>query len=104
MLKRVAILAGISLIAAVILMARFDKDYGTTSKGYDAKCVQGSEPSMDTGSLVCTIRPGQDAEQGKSNPPWWHKLIAWPEGITAWAHHAHPWRNCLAVLGDAESG
>ena len=84
MLKRVAILAGISLIAAVILMARFDKDYGTTSKGYDAKCVRGSEPSMDPGSLVCTIHPGQDAEQGKSNPPWWHKLIAWPEGITAW--------------------
>jgi hypothetical protein len=84
MLKNVAILAGIFLIAAVILMARFDKDYGTTSKGYDAKCVQGSEQSMEPGSLVCTIRPGQDAEQGKSNPPWWHKLIAWPEGITAW--------------------
>jgi hypothetical protein len=39
MLKRVAILAGISLIAAVILMALFDKDYDTSSKGYDAKCV-----------------------------------------------------------------
>jgi hypothetical protein len=86
MLKRVAILAGISLIAAVILMALFDKDYDTSSKGYDAKCVQGSEPSTDTGSgsLVCTIRPGQDAEQGKSNPTWLHKFVTWPERITAW--------------------
>jgi hypothetical protein len=84
MMKRVAILGGISLIAAVILMARFNKDYGAASKGYDAKCVQSSEPSMGPGSLVCTIRPGQDAEQDKSNPPWWHKLIVWPEGITAW--------------------
>jgi hypothetical protein len=85
MRKLLPILAMVALIAAVVLVARLDKDYDATGKGYYAKCVQGSEPSTDAGSFVCTIRPGQKAEQGESGPEWWHVLLTWPDGITAWA-------------------
>lgn len=34
--------------------------------------------------LMCAINPVQKAENGESKPPWFHKLITWPEGITAW--------------------
>jgi len=85
MLKRLAILLGCTvLIAAIVLVARFDKNYDTSSRGYDIKCVQSGEPSPAAASLSCKVNPTQNANQGDSNPPWWHKLIAWPEGITAW--------------------
>ncbi len=77
-------LFGLVLIVAIILVARFDKDYNSPSNGYDVKCVQPSDPSMAATSLACTIKPIQNTDQSEAKPPWWHKLIAWPEGITAW--------------------
>jgi hypothetical protein len=84
MVKRLAILAGSTLIVAVMLMARYDQNYDAGKEGYNVECVQSSQPTAASASLACKIYPGQNAEQGKSSPPWWHKLLAWPEGITAW--------------------
>jgi hypothetical protein len=72
------------IVAAVILVARYDKNYDTGSHGYDIKCVQSSDPSSTPASLSCAINPKQNADQGQASPPWWYKLVAWPEGITAW--------------------
>ena len=74
----------LGVFVAVILMARYDKNYDTGSHGYNLSCVQSSDPSPATISLACTINPKQNADQGQSGAPWWHKLVAWPEGITAW--------------------
>ena len=74
----------VAVITAVVLMARYDKNYDTGSHGYDIKCAQPSEPTSASASLACTINPKQDTDQSQSGPPWWHKLVAWPEGITAW--------------------
>ncbi len=84
MLKWVG-LAGVAVLtAAIILVARYDQNYDKGSKGYDIKCEQPSQPTAASASLACTIQPSQDAEQSKSGPPWGYKLLAWPEGITAW--------------------
>ena len=84
MWKRLALLVALCVIVAIVLMARFDKNYDAPSKGYDAECVQASELPSAPASLACKINPIQDADQGKSSAPWWHKLMTWPEGITAW--------------------
>jgi len=78
------ILAAAALLVAVIYVARYDQNYDTGKKGYDIKCEQNSPPSSATASLACTIHSEKEADQGKPEPPWWHKLLAWPEGITAW--------------------
>jgi hypothetical protein len=72
------------VVAAVVLMARYDKNDDTGSHSYDIKCVQSSKPSPTAASLLCTIDPKQNADQGQASPQWWHKLVAWPNGITAW--------------------
>jgi hypothetical protein len=74
----------LAVVAAVVLMARDDKNYDTGSHGYDIKCVQSSEPSPTAASLSCTIDPKQNADQSQASPQWWHKLLAWPDGVTAW--------------------
>lgn len=84
MLKRLLIPAGAVLIVAVIFVAGYCQDRDTSSEGYDIKCVQSSEPASTLPTLTCVINPKQNAKQGKSSPPWWHKLLTWPEGITAW--------------------
>jgi hypothetical protein len=84
MLKRLLILAGAALVVAVILVAGYYQNYDTGSEGYDIKCTQPSEPPSAEASLKCEMRPRQDTELGKSSSRWWHKLLAWPEGITAW--------------------
>jgi hypothetical protein len=83
MLRRLAIVAGISLIVTVILVARYDKMHDGGGKGYDIKCEQSSQPPFTVSSLVCEIDHSQDAKKSKPNPPWWHEFFAWPEGITA---------------------
>jgi hypothetical protein len=84
MLKRLAMLIGLVMVIAIVLVARFDKNDDTSGHSYDIKCIQPSDPSMAAASLSCTLNPIQNANQSQSNPLWWHKLIAWPEGITAW--------------------
>jgi hypothetical protein len=84
MLKKLAIIVvTTALIVAVILVVRYDKIHDTEGKGYDVKCTQPSEPSATMNPLICTAEHSQKAENGKSNPPWWHVFFAWPEGITA---------------------
>jgi hypothetical protein len=85
MRKYLPIVAAVALIIAVVFVARYNKDYDASGKGYDAKCVDASEPSTGVGSFVCTIQPGQEAQNGKSGSAWWHILLTWPEGITTWA-------------------
>ncbi|HEX3893172.1 MAG TPA: hypothetical protein VHW46_11425 [Terracidiphilus sp.] len=77
-------MAAIVLIASIVLVARFDKNYEALGHTYEIKCAQPSEPPSATTSLACTVDPEERASQSESNPPSWHKLIAWPEGITAW--------------------
>jgi hypothetical protein len=84
MRKRLAILGGGVLIVTVILMAVYYQHRNAVSEGYDIKCVQPSEPTSAANSLTCKIYSSQNADQGKSKPPWWIVLLAWPEGITAW--------------------
>jgi hypothetical protein len=84
MRKRLAVLVGFALVAAIILVARFDKDYDSPGHSYDIKCIQQNDPSSAAASLACAINPMQNTDQSKSSAPWWHKLLAWPEGITAW--------------------
>jgi hypothetical protein len=84
MLKRLAILGGGALIVAVILVGVYYQQRNAVGEGYDIKCVQPSEPTSATNSLACKIYPSNNAEQGNASPPWWDKLLAWPEGITAW--------------------
>lgn len=43
-----------------------------------------AQPAAASASLACKIYPSQNTDQGEPRPPWWHKLLAWPEGITAW--------------------
>jgi hypothetical protein len=83
MLKRLAILAGVTLIGTVILVARYDKMHGAGGEGYNVKCEQYGQPPFTSGTLMCEIDHGQNTEKGKPNPPWWHEFFAWPEGITA---------------------
>ncbi|HTB97138.1 MAG TPA: hypothetical protein VK716_09040 [Terracidiphilus sp.] len=78
------LIAGIALLTAVILVAGYYQHNDTGSEGYNIECTQASLPSSATASLACKIYPGQNTDQGKPKPPWWHKLLAWPEGITAW--------------------
>lgn len=84
MLKRLRFLIWPLLVAAIILVARFDKDHGPPGHSYDVKCVQPSEPSSAPASLTCAINSVQNADESETDPHWGYKLIAWPEGITAW--------------------
>jgi hypothetical protein len=84
MLKRLLIAAGATLIVAIILVAVYYQKDDASSEGYNVECVQPSQPPSAAASLTCKIYSGQNAEQRKPGPPWWHKLLAWPEGITAW--------------------
>lgn len=85
MRKLLPIIALIALITAVIFMARCNKDYDASGHRYSAKCVDGSEQVAGPTSLVCEVDNGQEAQDGKSGAAWWHVLLTWPEGITAWA-------------------
>jgi hypothetical protein len=84
MLKRLAIPIGAALIVAVILVAGYYQKDDASSQGYDINCVQPSQPTATSASLACVVHSSQNADQSKSSPPWWHKLLAWPDGITAW--------------------
>jgi hypothetical protein len=84
MRKWLVLFIGLLLVAAIVLVARFHKDYDTPSHGYAVKCVQPSEPPSASASFACAVNPIQNTDQGEAKPPWWHKLIAWPEGITPW--------------------
>jgi hypothetical protein len=77
-------LAGVTLLVTVILVVRYDKNFDTGSVGYSVECQQSSQPPSAAASLACKIYSTHEADQDKSNPPWWYKLLAWPEGITAW--------------------
>lgn len=66
-------------------MTRQYQKYDAASHDYDIQCHQPSVPSGASPSLVCAIQQSGKAEDGKKNPPWWYVLIAWPDGITAWA-------------------
>jgi len=78
-------LTGIALLlAAVVLVTRYDKLHGTSGQGYDVKCVQPNDPSTVPVELVCTIEHSQKAQGSKYEPDWWHVFLAWPEGVTAW--------------------
>jgi hypothetical protein len=84
MQKRLTLFVGLILIIAIVLVARFDKDYGTPVHSYDIKCVQPGDPSSSPASLSCALNPIQNANRNEFKPPWWHKLVTWPEGVTAW--------------------
>jgi len=85
MRKRLTILGWIALVAAIVLVARYEQNHDSSSHRYDIECHQQSPPTSTTDSLTCKIDSSKEAEQGKSGPQWWHILLAWPEGITAWA-------------------
>lgn len=74
----------VAVIAAVVLVARYDENYDAGSHGYDIKCVQSSDPSATAASLSCAVSPQQETNRGQSGLQWWHKLLTWPNGITAW--------------------
>lgn len=78
------VIVSLVVVVAIVLVARFDEDHDATGKGYDIKCTQPNEPSSATTSLTCVANPEKNTDQSKGNPPQWHKLVAWPEGITAW--------------------
>jgi hypothetical protein len=84
MLKRLLIPAVAALIVAVIVVAGYYQNHDTGTQSYDVECVQPSQPTAAAASLTCRINPSQNAQQGKTGPQWWHVLLAWPEGITAW--------------------
>jgi hypothetical protein len=83
MLKWLTISSAAILIAALVLMVRYDQIHDTKDKGYDIKCTQSSDPSTTMNDLVCTAEHSQKAESSKSSSQWWHVFFAWPEGITA---------------------
>jgi hypothetical protein len=85
MVRILALLGGPALIATIILVARFDKNYNTSGHSYNVNCVQASQPSPGEASLACAIKPVQNTDKSETNPPWWHILITWTEGITTWA-------------------
>jgi hypothetical protein len=84
MSKRLVLLISVALVAAIILVARFDKNYDSPGYQYNIKCVQQSDPPPAAASLSCAVNPIDGAHDGKSSATWYHKLLAWPEGITAW--------------------
>lgn len=76
------------LIAAVILSGAIV----LVTYKYQEPCVEKHhccECQTQFGAVVAGIPPqtgnGADkTKQGTDCPPWWHVLIAWPEGITVW--------------------
>lgn len=84
MLKRLVIVAGAVLIVAVILVAGYYQNSDTSSEGFDIKCEQSNQPSSASAAIACKIRSSQEAIQGRPGSPMLHKLLRWPEGITAW--------------------
>jgi hypothetical protein len=86
MLKRLAIPALIVVaVVTIVLVTRYEQKYYTPDSRYDLKCVQESSPTSTAASLTCKVDSKSEEEQGKASVQWWHVLLTWPEGITAWA-------------------
>lgn len=70
-----------ALVVVSVFATRQYRNYHADGHSYEIQCLQLSQ----TPATAALLDRGNTAGKVKASPPWWYILVAWPEGITAWA-------------------